>query len=403
MAIKRIITCQGTAQLISALAAMASRHGQASLCKSSDENYLVIYGLYAPDNQIELFVETIKLVADRLAVWRAQIYFDDQRLVKPGQNLQTFAGAQTLREIRKHIGTNGIDEIYLARTWQPYNQLMANAYSHAIRICFGDGLGLYFSRDYSLRVFQRAVGSADLQPEPPQQKRRSIYQRLISPLGQTQLRDHAFDFGYFLAPTAFGETPPMPFERIPPAMFLTLLGQVAGLLDSRYRDHILRLTMNHDVVILLTSNFAEAGRMTVENELVAYAELLKQVCFGQSSILLIKPHPRDDKQKIVTLAEQLRVLYADVIALLQPEFFFIPFESFLLSSFFSSEKERRSPVRIVATSTAAVSLHRLFGIVPEIGFGPELVKKYFKPAYVAGRLAHEADLRNAVKESATHG
>jgi hypothetical protein len=403
MAIKRIITCQGTAQLVSAVAAMACRHGQESLSKSSDENYLVIYGLYAPDNQLELFVQTIKLIANRLAAWRGQIYFDKQRLPVSKQKLQAFANARAFREIRNDIGAKRISEIYLVRTWQPENHFLANVYPRATRICFGDGLGLYFSRDYSRRVFENSLPSPDLRRKPPQQKHRSIYQRLTSRLSHKRLRDRSLDFGYFLAPEALGETPPMAFQQIPPATFLTLLTQAAGLLDPKHRDHILKLTTNHDVVVLLTSNFTEAARMTLDNELVAYAELLKKIRFGQSSILIIKPHPRDDRQKIITLAEQLRVLYADVVALLQPEFFFIPFESFLLATFFSLEDDQRPPIRIVATSTAAISLHRLFGITPDIGFGAELVKKYFCPAYVAGRLAHEADLRNAVNESAAGG
>ena len=133
--------------------------------------------------------------------------------------------------------------------------------------------------------------------------------------------------------------------------------------------------------------------MSGENEILAYTEFLERQDLPRESTLIIKPHPRDRAEKIQLIGQKLRHLFSEVILLTDPNLFFVPFEIFLMQTVQRENEKTLRNLKIVTFSTACLSLEVFFNLVPMIGFGSELVSKYFNEAYVSGRLKHERDLQ----------
>jgi SAM-dependent methyltransferase len=136
------------------------------------------------------------------------------------------------------------------------------------------------------------------------------------------------------------------------------------------------------LTVLLTSTQSEWGRMTTESEIEAYLSLVAQN--SMPGPLIIKPHPRENQAKISDLVSRLRGLGWEVLNLANNELLaMMPVESQLLTL------EAEFGVTVLTTSSAAYGVALICGVKPVIGFGSDLVKKYFKPEYQTMRLEHE--------------
>ena len=89
-----------------------------------------------------------------------------------------------------------------------------------------------------------------------------------------------------------------------------------------------------------------------------------------------------------------------MVLLKDPNFFFLPFEIFLMQVYEDQLSEATSSLKIITFSTACLSLEVLFNLGPIIGFGDGLVEKFFHQNYVRGRIRHEHDLQLALEELA---
>lgn len=385
---QRIITCQGSIQLIAALSALAYR-GQPADC----QNYLVIYELYAPEHQHHEFATFIKQMAESLCDWEAIVYLTPEQLDTIGHQLDATRPHQIYRQVHQWLGIDRADEIYLCRNWQFTNQLLLNAYPSAYRICYGDGIGLYFSED-------SAVVHRPVVPSPTRDrifawtrwKLQSLWHRLRDRLKlKTKLYSLPFDIGYFVLPDIFGETPPMPIVKLTPEHLLDQFEQFISFVDQHRVNQIRTLIQDLPVSILLTSNFSEGDRISQSCEIQAYYEFLKSQEASPDSILIIKPHPRDDIHKLQKLQEICADLYREVVLLTDPNLFFLPFEVFFLKAF----SQRDQTIRIFAVSSAFLSLKLLFKTPSSIGFGVDLTRRLFAPEFIAARLEHEQILHEA--------
>jgi hypothetical protein len=204
-----------------------------------------------------------------------------------------------------------------------------------------------------------------------------------------------FDIGYFLLPEILHETPPMETRLVNKATTAEIFRRLARALDPEQILAQYGYLANVPAVILMTSNFSEASRMSSENELVAYREFLERLQLPRESTLIIKPHPRDGGEKIRELGRRLSDMFANVVLLMDQNLFFTPFEVFLIQAFLRDETSRE--LKIITFSTACLSLPILFDIRPIIGFGNEIVKREFFENYISGRLQHEQDLESAMK------
>jgi len=150
------------------------------------------------------------------------------------------------------------------------------------------------------------------------------------------------------------------------------------------------------VVVLLTSNFSETGRMTLAGEVECCIDSVLEEGGGPGSLLVIKPHPRDSHEKITRLAAEVRRSFAEVVTLDDRWMFHLPFESIFIR-YFPAHSRIRAATRVVCTSSAALSLEHLYGQECTLGFGPRAVRRCFAHNWRALRLRHEADLAKAVE------
>ncbi|MGG6269245.1 polysialyltransferase family glycosyltransferase [Leptolyngbya sp. AN03gr2] len=401
--IKRVVTCQGSIQLVTALSVLEHHRKDE---ETASENYLVIYDLYAPEGQQEAFAQFVEGMARRLGDWVSIVYLTPQTLKAISDSLSSTSPSKIFGTLYELIGTETADEIYLCRNWQFSNQLLINAYRSAEKICYGDSIGIYFSQS-SPALFAAA---------PSESKARSTtgfakllergrflggvlrHQVLLGLQLKTVLAEVPFDVGYLLLPTLMGESPPMSIVVPDSARLLTLFQQLTALVNSEYLSEFQQQIAGAPVSVLLTSNLSEAERMSQPDELEAYCQFLNSSGIEPNSILVIKPHPRDSVKKLQALKQRCSELFHQVIVLSDPSLFFLPFEVFFLAAFLEPDLSCKHQVQVFAVSSACLSLKLLFQVPSAIGFGEEITTQVFYPHYVAGRLQHEQQLRSAVEQ-----
>ncbi len=407
----RIVTCQGGIQLIAALAVLNSREIEQKDSVYEYEDFLVVYDLYAPGGQGKDFARVVEKMARAVSNWKAVIYLDPEQMQELAASMETSTKAASFARVHELVGAAKADEIYLCRNWQFGNRLMINAYREAAKICYGDSIGLYFSEAYFSPV---GANNGHIFKSPIRRKLRPVELfvratvKSLLPLAvvnkirdaRQELREVDFDIGYFLLPNILGEVPPMDTRLVRKEFTERILQKLAAVLDADHIADRYKYISRVPTVVLMTSNFSEAKRMSGENEILAYRKFLEQLEFPRESTLIVKPHPRDGEEKIQELGKELRNLFSNVILLTDPYLFFIPFEIFLLQTFRGETEKALRDLKIVTFSTACLSLTAFFNLTPIIGFGSELVSEFFYKDYVQGRIRHERDLQLALKDLA---
>ncbi len=388
--VKRIVTCQGSIQLVTALSVLDYREQEQKL-DYQYENYLVIYDLYSHPGQIDAFADFIKKMATLICDWKQIVYITPEQMKAIKNDSKISNPSNYFRRVYQLIGTDSTDEIYLSRNWQFGNQLLINAYRSAEKICYGDSIGIYFAPDSKAFFLPQSL---------PKRLLIKLWKKTIEPtksiLGSTVLSAINFDRGYFTLPDILGEIPPMPVTVPDKGSLLKVFGQLKSLLDPDYISRMKQQIGDAPVSILLASNFSEAGRMTLPQEIEAYQKFLIGKGISDRSILIIKPHPRDSSQKILALKDALQELYAQVIVLSETSLFFMPFEVFFTEAFLDETLELTNKVEVFACSSACLSLKLLFNVPSFIGFGSEITNSFFDRDYAPGRIKHEQDLRTAL-------
>jgi hypothetical protein len=406
--LRRIVTCQGSIQLITAFSVMAYREKVEGISINDYENYLVIYHLYAPAEQIDDFINLIKQIANSLCDWKSIVYIPAENLTNIAAKLHYTGNSAIFSTIHNLVGTNTASEIYLSRNWQFGNELLINTYKSAYKICYGDSIGLYFSSNSSAFFAKQEVLTVSWNQKLlhflvslPKELIRHRLNQVQETLGlKTILKTIEFDSGYFALPDVMGEMPSMSYEKINIRYLLATFHALIDLVDADYVNQLKTEIADAPLAVLLTSNFSEAGRMSCEQELSAYVQFLSSAHLTTNTVLIIKPHPRDDLQKIEQLRSQLSELFSQVIILSQPELFFLPFEVFFLKSFMSSEVVPPSTfpfIQVFGVSSACLSLKLLFHVPSVVGFGENITPKTFYQDYIQGRLEHERDLNKALQ------
>ncbi|OKH21024.1 polysialyltransferase family glycosyltransferase [Chroogloeocystis siderophila] len=391
--IKRLIGCFGTIQLITALSVLKAREKEQHELNLKYEDYLIVTPLFAPQGQNEEFAAFITKMAKSIHSWENIVYLSLNQTKSITEQIQRYGLLEVAPFFHELVGIDEVDEIYLARTWNLENTILMNVYKSAEKICYGDGIGIYFSH------------AAFLPDNPKIDSLKSLYNHIKKQIKDLLPRKEVFqkqefDIGYFSLPYAFGEVPPMETvvldRRIYLKTFQTLRKSLDKLVDFNYIKNLQAKICTESVSIILTSNFSEASRIPLEKEIIAYREFLESQKILPNSVLLIKPHPRDSKQKIAQLKSVLSDLYVDIIPLVEDFLFYLPFEVLFMELFLRSDLTKLQNPRIFTFSSASLTLEFLFNVECTIGFGSEIVNKYFYSEHIAGRLKHELDLLSTV-------
>lgn len=186
----------------------------------------------------------------------------------------------------------------------------------------------------------------------------------------------------------------MPYQRMGVDHTLQMIKSLTGLVNLDFVTQLQAEIGDAPIAVLLTANLSESERLSPADELQAYTEFLQAAQLPTQTVLVIKPHPRDDLQKIRQLQAQLSPYFQKVLTLTEPELFYLPFEIFFLRAFLSNLSA--NPVQVFAVSSACLGLKLLFDIPSTIGFGEAITSKRFYKHYIDGRLAHEQELKTAI-------
>lgn len=375
---ERLIVCQGTAQLVTAVVALrqheaASANGEGS---PRSRDHLLICGLAVAESQTLAFTNVIEQMAALLHPFATISRLSDlalQCLLVKGERASTAAEIAAL--LHEATGIDKVDEVFTVRDWQPCNILAFSAFPNATHICYGDSVGVYLPRGF-------------MAGKPTARSRVSGLLRRLLLSRSALLANPRVDISYLLLPGVFGTPPSGEVVRTDVAALRDLFSRLGPLLDDTVMKDLRSRTAGRSLWVLMGSNFSEQGMMTPQGEIAAYRAWIESLRPDPDTVLLIKSHPRDRAGKRELLEQQLRGLFSEVLSADSVGSAYLPMEAVLLDLM-----PIVASLQSLAVSTACLATHFVIGSKTHIGFGDELVTKYVVAGRRDARCQHESDLR----------
>lgn len=358
-------------------------------------NHLVIHDLSAPEGQDEEFANCIRELAEKVERWDS-IRFVPLSLVKELQTKIAKGNSSPGELLIELTGQAKCNELFVGQNNKAVPSWLRDATQSAKHICFGDGIALNFTNSY----YRPKEYQPKSQPWSLRQIRRAFKQKVKRIIGkdQPETQQTDFDAHCLLLKNLFDQKLDR-VEDLAPELFYELFDSFAANFEQRAPDAHKALTAvtsnSQKIVVLLTSNFAETGRMSVEGELRGYRAQLSAMPDGQDVVLVIKPHPRDSYEKIQRIEQDLADNYRQVVSLSDPWTFYLPFES-LYKKYLMPVIKQGSAVHVATVSSACISLEYLFGQRCSLGFGSEIVEQEFSQLWRGLRQIHESDLERII-------
>jgi hypothetical protein len=361
------------------------------------ENHLIVHDLYSQDPfQTRDFFTSITKLASQVETWRSFHYISPEEVAAIAQSNES---THVHEQLRNRIGIPECHELYLSQNTLSLYDLLRVSYPEAKHICFGDGVGFNFTRNYLFRSREDPCPNRSIENEAGDNG--SFFERwaeTIAPIFQTNLPvgKHDFDEFCLLLPNLFDQRIEK-FRLLERQSFLKLFKRFGDNFKTDAPDtHLLLSRINSQsgkTVILLSSNFSEGSLMPREVELKGYLDLISRLPQGPDVDLIIKPHPRDSKEKLLLLKEACESKYRQALALSDPWTFYLPIESLIAKYFLPTRSARlRRSVHVAAVGTSCITLEYLYGIECKLGFKNNSILEQCSPEWRELRSSHEQDL-----------
>jgi hypothetical protein len=392
----RIIGCQGSIQFITAMNVLTHYASQNDPQNTAYRNYLLIYELASPKGQDVNFYQFIRRLALSGPVkFEKIVYLRPEDLDHLHQKFSEYGFASARENLLSISGMPPADELYVCSNWQRGNKLLMNCYPARKAICYGDSIGMHIPEGY----FDERPARIPVKTIMMYRKLRAFSKGVQTYLqnrhrrpGLQMIKTKKFDWGYYMTTDLTRQKPAWNYTTTEKKSLIDTFRDYASSLEiPLLSDPILQ---EERIAFLITTNFSESEKMTLDNEIQAYVEFLRQHLEPGAS-LVIKPHPRDSVQKLGALNKTLSSIY-HVRVLDGVNDYFIPFE-FILMQLRDRYPEKISQFNYFTFSTACLSIKVLFGQQAEVGLGKEIVNKYFRDIARAPRIQHEEDLRQLLK------
>ena len=394
--LRRVIGCQGSIQLITATNAV--EHHQATRPDIQYKNYLLVYELYSPHGQDVDFFKFIKKLALSGPIKFENILYLNAEAIQGLHEEYLKGGLNSAREkLRSLTGIDRADELFLTSNWHPGNKIVMNCLPSASTICYGDSIGLYIPEDY----FNEKNNFSTLKKNKVVKSFMGAFQAFRAyqtyPSRRPRLKalkSKKFNLGYYLTLSLTAEKPNWPVIFINKRSLLETFNKyVQGLTFDLGKDPILHESA---LAFILTTNFSEAQKMSLENEILAYHEYVNKH-IEKGTAIVVKPHPRDSQLKLKMLESTLKTDYK--VKILNNDYdSFIPFELTLIM-FKSIEPGKFLTSRYYTFSSSCLSIKILFDQNPQVGLGSALVNKYFQQTHKRSRVQHEQDLQRLLSSN----
>ncbi|MGE4232441.1 MAG: hypothetical protein AB7F43_03845 [Bacteriovoracia bacterium] len=326
---KRLVCCQGSLQLITAIAALKYRVNSSS--RTSADTLLIF-------DVSEEFSLWIKKIAEK--IWK-------------------FEKILTISKIDEVEVLNEKDfaEIFVCRNWQPGNEYLLRKFKASIKIGYGDGIGYFFGPD----LFQR----------------RNIWTRIRQDFLR---RRENLDLGIYLLPEIFNEVPDHKVE-VPSSKYLLetiddCAAQFYDVLNDRKPNHF----VNDSVLLVLPGNYSAVFRTGKEDgsvesiyqEIDAYVKKISLYVAQRKTnpFVIVKPHPRATSLQNQVLKERIKnAMNLNAYVIETPESYF-PIEILC-----KAWKIKNADV--LTFTTAGVPMKVIFDFNIDVGFGEKILKESF--------------------------
>lgn len=397
---RRVVAVQGAVQLVSALAAMRTSARQKGLDRT--ENHLIVHDLSSPGDQAKDFAACLHALAEQSENWASMHYFPLPEMLRLQGALKEGGWDGAIAAMHQTLGFERCDELLLGQNMLFINNLLSRSYPPAEKACYGDGIALNFTAEYYTPANEEPLGLRSIGRRFEHWFRRRWKAALGKPVPpppaavpmKSKKHAVAFDKHYLLLPNQFDQHLER-FEQLESSDFANLFDIFAESLIEKAGATCAALESAlqgaSQVIVLLTSNFSETKRMTLEGEVKCCMDMVRREQHDSRAVLVIKPHPRDSAEKIAVLEQEAAKSFRRVVTLTDPWTFYVPFESIFVRYFASNP--RIAPVTsVVCSSSACISLELLYGQRCELGFGSRNVRRYFAPKWQKLRQRHEGDL-----------
>jgi hypothetical protein len=383
--IKRIVVCQGTAQLGAALAVMGYR--ESLVHEAAYENYLVVSDTNVPEESVRESNDLIRGLAGVSKGWTSMAFPESAILSGFMRDISINGAQDVYNKLYAMLGISSADEIYVSNNWSGLNRLMLNAFMGSRKICYGDGIGVHMPEAYASGYYAgQRHGLASIKHFL------SVIKGALASFipGKRFIRDVDIHENYINAPDVFRPVNARTGEKVPSEYMRDVMKVFSGYIDEDVKKDINKIVSGRDVTVLLVSMLYEQGMMALESEARAYADFTRSIVKDKGDVLIIKPHPRCCAVKTELIGEALRGMFGRIRVLDDKALGFMPFEAV-----FCGINGAAKTLRVVNFSTAGIALKYFFGAECWTGFGDHIVKRYFNKKFVKSRMEHERLLRKA--------
>ena len=375
---ERLIICQGTAQLVTAVSALHEHIERSSTGRLTfpANDHLLVCGLGVHQHQVRAFSDLIESMADLLHPFASIRRMSDVTLGHLGEEAKRCRDhGQIARVFQRVTGLGKMDEVFTARNWQLCTEIALGSHPDAMHVCYGDSVGVCLPKGY-------------MEPTPTPFLWGLAQVKRMLPTFKFSIDNPRLDISYLLLPGAFGTHLEGIVVQTKASNLRRKFTELRPLLDKPKLDQIRSETIGRPVWVLLGSNFSEQGLMSIEAEVAAYREWIKSLRPESGTVLLIKTHPRDRAEKRSILMKSLEDLFEKVWSADSVASAYLPVEILLLE--LGSDMQ---DLRCLTVSTACLGTHFIVGSETYIGLGETIVRRYIPRNLQEQRIHHEKILR----------
>ena len=368
---KRLLAVQGPIQLIAGYLALDWYRQMAGENCDESKPVLLLYDFLSPEEVEPEFVDIITRMAT-VHEWHSIIFIsgnDMRRTLWRGY-------ASSIRELRKLIGQDEFDEIYLSRDWCGHGSpLLINAYKTARKITYGDSLGWVENEPAAIGRFNWESPVSSFLSICKTRVRRSL-------LGWPEKLP--FDAAVLTLPIVCskGYLTGLPLfvpkrEFVVNAIEFMHEKLIGSTHLGTYCNALMGAVSGRTCFLFLLSNLHRSGMTTVENEINLYMDIVHETA-EKGSYILLKAHPRGSNQVMEALVDRLQSEY-QTVAIDDAVLSRIPIELW--------RGLIEHCVVIPVFSASAVHLKYIYGTAVRLPLRKELVHKYFFKHTIA-RMLH---------------